>query len=225
MKHKNIFLISCCIIISSCTVTREFTSKVLPEEVKDLKLLEPCCYIEMIKKGNRGQVDDSISNISKQLNVRVLKSYNGKIPITGDIFFTDSTINRNLKAEYDSLFLNANKKKKIKDLKITPTLDKILEANNARFGLIVVNTGFTRVKGNYGKEIAKGAALGILTLGMYYQIPIKAYSVIYAMIVDSKDNNIAFYKKAFIQDNEPLKPETLTKQYNFIFEGYFWRPK
>jgi hypothetical protein len=179
----------------------------------------------MIKKGNRGQLDDSISSISKQLNINVLKSFNGQFPITGDIILIDSTINKDLEKECENLILTAERNKSISNLKITPTLDKILEANDTRFGLIIICTGFTRLKGNYGKEIAKGVALGILTLGMYYQIPIKAYSTIYAMIVDSKEDNVAFYRKSFKQDLEPLDQEVLTNQYKKIFEGYFWTTK
>jgi len=225
MKHQTIFLILSCIILSSCTATKLLTSNVQPTEVTNLKLLEPYSYISMIKKGNRGQLDDSISSISKQLNINVLKSFNGQIPITGDIILIDSTINKDLEKECENLILTAERNKNISNLKITPTLDKILEANDTRFGLIIICTGFTRLKGNYGKEIAKGAALGILTLGMYYQIPIKAYSTIYAMIVDSKEDNVAFYRKSFKQDLEPLDQEVLTNQYKKIFEGYFWTTK
>ncbi|HOY71663.1 MAG TPA: hypothetical protein PLX53_00875 [Tenuifilaceae bacterium] len=225
MKHQTIFLILSCIILSSCTATKLLTSNVQPTEVTNLKLLEPYSYISMIKKGNRGQLDDSISSISKQLNINVLKSFNGQIPITGDIILIDSTINKDLEKECENLILTAERNKNISNLKITPTLDKILEANDTRFGLIIICTGFTRLKGNYGKEIAKGAALGILTLGMYYQIPVKAYSTIYAMIVDSKEDNVAFYRKSFKQDLEPLDQEVLTNQYKKIFEGYFWTTK
>jgi len=225
MKHQTIFLILSCIILSSCTATKLLTSNVQPTEVTNLKLLEPYSYISMIKKGNRGQLDDSISSISKQLNINVLKSFNGQIPITGDIILIDSTINKDLEKECENLILTAERNKSISNLKITPTLDKILEANDTRFGLIIICTGFTRLKGNYGKEIAKGAALGILTLGMYYQTPVKAYSTIYAMIVDSKEDNVAFYRKSFKQDLEPLDQEVLTNQYKKIFEGYFWTTK
>ena len=179
----------------------------------------------MIKKGNRGQLDDSVSSISKELNIKVLKSFIGQLPITGNIKLTDSAINKTLEKEYENLVMTADRNKNIANLKITPILDKILEANDTRFGLIVICTGFTRLKGNYGKEIVKGAALGILTLGMYYQTPIKAYSTIYAMIVDSKEDNVAFYRKSFKQDLEPLDQSVLTNQYKTIFEGYFWSQK
>ena len=225
MKQQTILIILCCILLSSCTATKLLTSNVQSSEVTDLKLLEPYSYISMIKKGNRGQLDDSISAVSKQMNINVIKGFNGQIPITGDIFLTDSAINKTLEEEYENLILTADRNKNITNLRITPTLDKVLEANNTRFGLIVICTGFTRIKGNYGKEIAKGAALGILTLGMYYQTPVKAYSTIYAMIVDSKEDNVAFYRKSFKQNMEPLDQSVLTNQYKKIFEGYFLTKK
>ncbi len=210
--------------MSSCTTTKLLTSNVNPVEIKDLKLLEPFSYISKIEKANRGKLDDSVSILSRQLIIKVLGNLKGQIPLTGDIILSDSTVKKNLEKEIESLCLSADKTKSISNLKLTPTIDKILEANETRFALITVGTGFTRVKGNYGKQVAKGAALGILTLGMYYQTPIKAYSTIYSMIVDSKENNISFYRKSFLQNKEPLDENVLTKQFRDIFNGYFLPP-
>lgn len=222
MKGLRIFLLLVCCGFVSCTVTKPLMSDVTPAEVTDLKLLEPYSYISMIKKGNQGELDDSISDISKQLNMDALKSYTGKIPLKGEIFLTDSTVNHQLEKEYEQLILTAEKNRDITHLRITPTLDKVLESNETRFGLVVVSSGFTRVKGNYGKQVLKGAALGILTMGMYYQTPVKAYSTVYAMIVDAQKDNVAFFRKSFLQDQEPINPNVLSKQYEDIFEKYFW---
>jgi hypothetical protein len=225
MKFNGFLLMMGCLILSSCTATKPLTSTVAPAEVNDLKLMEPYSYITMIKKGNKGELDDSISAISKQLNINILKGLTGQVPVTGNIILGDSAINKTLEKEYEELILTADRNSSIANLTITPTLDQILEANETRFGMIVVASGFTRVKGNYGKEIAKGAALGILTLGMYYQTPVKAYSTIYVMIVDSRDNNVAFFRKSYLQDREPIDESVLAKQYNKIFEGYFLAKK
>lgn len=221
MPYLKFFLVLVCCGMISCTATKPLTSHVSPGEVTGLKLLEPFAYMEMIEKGNKARLNDSISDISKQLNMQVLKSMNDQIPISGDIILKDPEINKSLEQEYEYLMVSAERDKSISNLKITPTLDKILEANDTRFGLIIVSSGFTRVKGNYAKQILKGGALGILTLGMYYQAPVKAYSTLYAMIVDSKDDNIAFFRKSFLPDREPLDPTVLTKQYKKIFDGYF----
>ena len=45
------------------------------------------------------------------------------------------------------------------------------------------------------------------------------------MIIDAKENNIAFFKKSLLQDREPLDKEVLTKQIQNIFEDYFWTKK
>ncbi|MGB8492199.1 MAG: hypothetical protein WCE64_14170 [Bacteroidales bacterium] len=221
MKKYSINLILGCIIFSACTTTKPLTSNVLSSEVTDLKLLEPYSYISMIKKGNRGEIDDSLSARSKELIIKVLEDFNGQIPITGEIFLSDTAVNNNLEKEYESLMLTADENKNISNLKITPVIDKILETNNVRFGLLTVSTGFTRIRGNYGKQVVKGVGLAILTLGTYYQSPVKAYSTIYAMIVDSKEDNITFYRKSFLQDKEPLDENALKKQFASIFKGYF----
>jgi len=207
--------------LSSCTTTKPLVSDISPTEVTDLKLLEPFSYISMIKKGNRGEIDDSISSESRQLVIKVIEDFKPKIPLTGEIILSDTTVRNNLEKEFETLIRTAERTKSISNLKITPVIDKVLEANNVRFGLITVTTGFTRIKGNYGKQVVKGAGLAILTLGMYYQTPIKAYSTVYAMIVDSKQDNVSFFRKSFLQDKEPLDESILVKQYRDIFKGYF----
>ncbi len=220
-KNAALFILWC-IILSSCTATKPMTSSVKPTDVTNIKLLEPYSYISMIKKGNRGELDDSVSTISKELVLEIFATNSSHIPLSGDIFLSDSAINIALEKEFESLIITADRNKSVSNLNITPTLDNVLEANQTRFGLIIVCTGFTRSKGNYGKEIVKGAAIGILTLGMVVPTPIKAYSTMYAMIVDSEENNVTFYRKSFLQDMEPLDKATLTKQYMKMFDGYFW---
>ncbi|HOY50896.1 MAG TPA: hypothetical protein P5086_12395 [Prolixibacteraceae bacterium] len=222
MKSLKILLLLVCCGFVACTVTKPLTSDVTPAEVTDLKLLEPYSYISMIKKGNRGELDDSISAVSKQLNIDALKSFSGKIPLKGEIFLADTAVNHKLEKEYEYLLLTADKNKNITNLRITPTLDKVLESNETRFGLVVVASGFTRVKGNYGKQVMKGAALGLLTMGMYVQTPVKSYSTVYAMIVDAQKDNVTFFRKSYLPDQEPINPNVLTKQYEDIFEKYFW---
>ena len=173
------------------------------------------------KKNNRGELDDSLSAVSRELIGKVLHDLKGQVPLTGEIILSDSAINKTLEKEFESLILTADKTGNISTLKITPVIDRILEANNTRFGLLTVSTGFTRARGNYGKQVAKGAGLAILTLGMYYQTPVKAYSAMYVMIVDSKDDNISFFRKSYLQDKEPLDETVLTKQFKDIFKGYF----
>ena len=70
-----ILLLILCFGFVSCTITKPLTSDVTPAEVTDLKLLEPYSYISMIKKGNQGELDDSISDVFKWMYIDALKSF------------------------------------------------------------------------------------------------------------------------------------------------------
>lgn len=223
MKKIKLFIgWSVILLTSSCTTSKLLTSGISPVEVKDLQKFQTFAYISLIESGNSGKFNDTISNKSKILFSEALESFKGKMPVTGKISVTDNLIHNKIEKEIQFLCITADRQKSISNLKITPTLDSLLEVRGKRFGLITVTTGFTRIKGNYGGEVAKGALMGVLTLGMYYQTPIKSNSTVYAMIVDAKENNIAFFRKSFMQDKDPLDKEILTMQINKIFENYFW---
>lgn len=221
MRSNILFVVIVYFLASSCTTSKVLTSGLPSSEISDLKLLEPHSYISKITKGNRGEIDDSLCLVSSQLIMKVTESFMGQIPLTGNILLSDPETNTTLEKEFESLLLTAEGMKDLSHLQITPVLDKVLEANETRFGLVIVSSGFTRIKGNYGKQIVKGAALGLLTLGMYTQTPVKANSIIYAMIVDSENNNVAFFRKSTLQDSEPLDEAKLTRQFKTIFSGYF----
>lgn len=210
------------LILSSCTTTKPLTSSVNQNEISDLQSFEPVSYISLIERGNRGKFNDSLSQSSQELITSALNSYPNNIPLTGNITVIEPRIKQILAKDIENLCISAVRQKTIATLKITPMLDSLLESRGKRFGIITAATGFTRKKGNYGGQIAKGVLTGILTMGMYYQTPIKANSTIYAMIVDSKNNNIAFFRKSFVQDKDPLDEDVIKKQIQKLFEGYFW---
>jgi len=198
------------------------TSTVKPNEITNLQKFETLSFITLIEKGNRGEHNDTLSNKSKELFSGVLDSFENRIRLTGDIYVFDLLTRTKIEKEIEHLCTTADRQKSISKLKLPRTLDSLLETSQNRFGLITVTTGFTRIRGNYGKQIAKGIGLGILTLGMVYSSPIKAHSTVYVAIIDSKDNNIAFFRKSFLQDKEPLNEVVLRKQVQDIFSGYFW---
>jgi hypothetical protein len=224
MKYfRIIFLFLLATQFISCTSVRYLTSDVKPNEITGLQRFETYANLNLIEKGNRAYYNDSISAESKAVFLKALKMYNDRIPLTGEIILTDTIIKNRIEREMEFLCLTADRQRSIINLKITPTIDSLLEKQNKRFGLITITTGFTRGRGNYGGQIAKGAAMGILTLGMYYQVPIKASSTLYAMIVDSQNNNIAFFKKSVFSDKEPLDIDVLKDQIYNIFVGYFFQ--
>jgi len=198
------------------------TSKVKAHEITDLQRFETLSHISLIEQGNRLIYNDTLSLKSSKLFSDVLMSMDDRIPLTGDITVGDRFTQIKLAKEIGHLCTTADRQKSIANLRLTPTLDSLLETNDKRFGLLTITTGFTRAKGNYGRQVAKGVGLGILTLGTVYTSPIKASSTVYVMIVDSKDNNVAFFRKSLLGDAQPLEEKILRKQVQQIFNGYFW---
>lgn len=230
MKRVLLFLV---IIFSiSCSSAKFFTSDVNPAEINEMIKIEPFTYISLVESGNRTILNDSISKISKILLNESLDTFREKLRLSSeDIIVTNSVDRAELEQEIDFLIMwaegNINKRKKKRtNVEIPLMIDYLLRTNDKRFGLIVVQQGFTRAKGNYSGQVAKAIGMGILT-GVatgtaYYQTPIKANSILYAMIVDTKEKNVAFYNKSVLQDKEPTVKENITKQLQFVFENYFW---
>ena len=211
------------ILFTSCSTSKILTSDVKSVEITEMLKIEPFSYISLIETGNRSAYNDSISSSTQLLLTESLETFRGKLRLsTEEVKLTDSLERKRLEQEYNFLIMSAERNRSIKGIPITPLIDSLLNANGKRFGLIIVQSGFTRAKGNYGGQIAKGIGMGILTMGMYYQTPIKANSTLYAMIVDNRNKNVAFYNKSVFQDKEPTEKENIINQLNNIFEKYFW---
>jgi hypothetical protein len=194
----------------------------MSSEISNIQRFEPISYIQLIEKGNKQTYSDSLSEVSKKLMTEVLNSNKGSVPITNDITITDIFLKDMLEKEIDNLFYLSGLQKDKPTPQLTPVIDSLLEANGKRFGLITMSTGFTRAKYNYGLQVAKGLLIGILTMGMYIETPVAANSTIQIMIVDAKDNNVAFFRSSYFEGKEPLDSNVIDKQIRKIFSGYFW---
>ena len=227
MKKVKLFLLVA-ILCTSCSKQKFITSGIQSVEINDMLKIQPFAYISLIEKGNRDVFNDSISSNTKIILNESLEMFREKLHLSSEeLNITDTHITEELKQEIDLLISSVQSNKDIKNIPITPLIESLLNTNEKRFGLIIVQYGFTRVKGNYGGQIVKGIGIGILT-GLLtgvsvYQNPIKANSTLHAIIVDNQNKNVAFYNKSVLQDNEPTKKENIIKQLNKIFENYFWK--
>ena len=227
MKRVKLFL-WVILLCTSCSTSKLLTSDVKPVEITKMLKIEPFSYISLIEKGNQGKLNDSISSITKVILDESLETFSEKLRLSSqEIKLTNSFEREELEEEIRILIMSADRNKNVQNIHITPFLDSLLSVNNERFGLVIVQSGFTRAKGNYGGQVAKSIGIGILTgvlTGMAYtQTPIKSNSTLYAMILDNQNKNIAFYNKSVLQDKEPTERENIIKQLNKVFEKYFWK--
>jgi hypothetical protein len=224
---KKIIILWVVIFSASCSSPKFFTSGVNPSEIQEMIPIEPFSFITLIERGNRGNYNDSISKYSEMVIDEALESFRDDLRLSSDVIYTiDDQERRELEKEIDFLITSAERNKKKYSIEITPLVESLLDEYDQRFGLIILQDGFTRVKGNYGRQVAKAVGLGIMTgvlTGVYYDnSPIKASSTLHVVIVDNQEKNVAFYNKSVLQNKEPTEIANIIRQINYVFEKYFW---
>jgi len=74
----------------------------------------------------------------------------------------------------------------IKSYDLSETMLNIIEENECDQLIVSYQLGLTRTKPNFRTQTAKGIEIGLLTLGIYTPMPLKASSKIYTWTFDSK---------------------------------------
>lgn len=111
------------------------------------------------------------------------------------------------------------RKRKIKGITLNDTLVNYLETNNIKYAILTFQAGFTREQGNYGTQVAKGLGIGILTLGLVVPIPVKSNSTIVCCVLDTRNKNVAFYRKR-TAEVEPLEEKVINRQIRIIIDSW-----
>ena len=190
-----------------------------PDEVNQIGSFGTISMIHHIEKGNRMKPSDSLSMLSaKKLDSIVLLSRAPKVQRKFEV--QDAALNHKLQEDILAVMGEVKRTNKIDKVKSTPLMDSIIKSHDQRFALCLVDTGFGRKKGNYGKQIAKGIGVGILTMGAYTPVPYKANTTLYAMIVDAQKSSVIFYNFLTIEKS-PVDKNNLSTMYNTIFQDYF----
>lgn len=219
---KQIVFLASAFILTSCGANKFLTSSVKPVEIADLSYFEPLSYIRYIVKGNKAQFSDSLSTITTKKVDSLLIRNRSIFRLTDEIDLADETLKAKVENEIGHLAQFIIQRKKLEGIPLTPAIDSIMESNNQRFALATVTTGFGRRKGNYGGQVAKGIAVGILTLGTVVPTPVKSNLTIHAFIFDSEKNEIAFYKRSVPVEKEPTDERIIEKQLISLFDGYLY---
>lgn len=204
------FLLLIIAMLSSCSSSRNFTNGLTGNDLNNLQMFEPLCSIGIYDKGNQLTRSDSLSEISKELLTKRMLS-DPRLDIADTLFFEDSLLNERIQSEIEYMMFYATSRG-FKDLKITYSIDSILDARGQRFGLLAYTKGFTRTKGNYAGAIAKGVGLTILSLGSAIVAPYKESTIIYLMIVDAMNDNVAFFNGSPQKEFSPSKDYTYKNQ-------------
>ena len=219
---RYLFLATTMLALASCGTNKFLTSSTKSNEIANISYFTPLTYIQYIEKGNKAVLSDSLSAISQFKVDSLLNAKKATLRLSGKIVVHNDTLTQKMEKELAYLVRLISQKKKIEDIPITPTIDSILKSSHQRFALATIATGFGRRKGNYGGQVAKGAAIGILTLGMAVPTPVKSNLTLYAFIFDVQKNEIAYYKRSLPVEKEPTDEKAIEKQLAGLFEGYLY---
>lgn len=217
MKKISLSAISSICLISCATARIDKT--VAPENLRNLGAFETVSLIQYIEKGNQGRPSDSLSQLStKILDSIILKSDRPKVDKK---FELTGTFKKRTEIDILKTISSLRVAKKNDVIKSTPLMDSVVKSQNERFGLCIVNSGFGRKKGNYGKQIAKGVGIGILTLGMYTPVPIKATTSLYALIFDAESSKVIYYYGFPPIEKSPTDTAQLHELYKGVFNLFY----
>jgi len=217
-----IFLAIPILTLASCGANKYLTSSTKAADIASVNYFTPLCYIQYIEKGNKAAFSDSLSEISQSKVDSILAVKKTSFRLSEKIVLDNDTLKQKIERELAYLVRLITQRKKLEGIPLTPTIDSILKSGSQRFALATVATGFGRRKGNYGAQVAKGAAIGILTLGMAVPTPVKSNVTLYAFIFDAQKNEIAYYKKSLPVEKEPTDEKAIEKQLTGLFEGYLY---
>ena len=218
MKKTTILLLAG-LLVQACVSSEELTKIVKPNEINRLGYFTPISQIGIVEKGNQAIKSEYGSQRSIEVLDSLIITKKRTYNIYNSLTPSDSIIQIKLNEEIRNLTVQASTKQRVHNIDLSHTIDSVMEAHNERFALAFITTGFTRVKGNYKGQVAKGIGVGLLTLGMYVPTPIKASSGIHAVIFDSKNNTVALYKSSQVAEKEPTDPNIVTRQLNYVLNN------
>ncbi len=202
-------------LVWSCGTTSPLRSKLSPLMIDSLHTYHLPSLVFTISKGNKQEPDPFYSDSSLSIRKKVFE--NVVVPV---VLIPDSGHEKTLSKYLWILMNEVEKKRKIKGVVPGDSILTILEKEKVRYALVTFNSGFSREKGNYGEQLVKGVAVGVVTLGMFVPVPLKANSTSVTYIIDTQNKEIAFYRKK-TAELEPLKYKNLNRQYQSLLNSYF----
>ena len=208
--------------LSSCGGSRYIAHHTPASTIDELALFRPFALVGYIDKGNRILPSDSMSSVTAALLDSTARAHGNRLRIDTCLDYADACLGQAVFQEIDVLTQRMRATKNKGPVPISPVLDSLLESRGYRYGMTLVATGHGRRKGNYGGQVAKSAAVGILTLGMYVPIPIKADLTLYALIVDSERDEVVFSDRTLPYEKSPPDPRVVEDRLTLVFEDYYF---
>ena len=221
MKKTLFLLVLFVLAVSSCATARYYGGFTPENARQDMALMGPVSSIYYLDENYNESFNDTLSIISETLITRLVDEMG--VPVSGRIELNDD------EKEEAFAFLRYLYERDWETLDTFPIpdlLDKALEAQGYRYGLVLVARGMTRDAKEYAKEVALNVlvdvALTVLIPGTAV-VPIPSdscYSQISAAVLDSETDRIVFYNATVPKEKNPLRPGPVQKQLNKLLKDF-----
>jgi len=171
--------------------------------------------VSVLGKNNAVFLDDSLSYEATQ---RVKKAIESNL-IVGVNSIIDCSEDVAMHAEISRVLsiASATPRRHLSEIVIDGPVYDLLKQSQDRFAVVVWHDGFTREKGSYGKQMALGLGLAVLTTiatagaATGYFVPEKANSRVSVMVVDTQTGQIAAFR-IMAEEAEPLKDNVILRE-------------
>lgn len=226
---KNL-LFAACLIFTSCNGSRYLSSKANAKEITELEVFRPLSFIALVEKGNKGNINDSISlGLEKIITKELFDTSFFKAKLN-PIIIKDEYVETQLEYEIIKVSMGLAGDLNIRTTKIPPRIFMALKSRGKRFGLIVLCNGFTRTKENYKKEVKdpmlksaiETVILNTSINGLFISIMPGAGSSISlsVLIVDVEKNNIAYFRESTFSSLNVLDQNLINKEIRKLVSKY-----
>jgi hypothetical protein len=219
MKNFHLLTILFGLLLTSCATKRLVSTTNPVHSTQSLAYFTPYAYISIIEKGNTAVPNDSLSEVARLLLDSIIlenKTFKQKTRVE----ISDVDMNY-IQADVNNLFNSIIRAGKIEQAFIGPNLKKYIDKDKNRYYLTSIMSGFGRKQGNYGKQVAKGIGVGILTLGMFAPIPIKSNVSLYAAIIDAEKMEVVYYSSTLPLEKSPTDRHVIERQYFKVLSEHF----
>lgn len=224
MKGSRLLALACVLFAAVSCAPTQYVPKDLAASMDRVAVLAPLSYIDFYAEDNKFYPDDSLSAMSQDILTETLMA--SKLPVSRFIPVDYLSLGTSFEATVASF--EKIQPKQVPYLTIPPEIDRLLEANGERYGVMVFNTGFVRDIKGYRRELAKDVTIAAVTTTLAvllgggvttYGAPARNVSRMFAIIYDSQENKAVYYNST-LNTNEsrsPLDPTDIRRQVDFLF--------
>lgn len=222
------------LMMAACTGPKYLSSKkVKASAITSLEFLRPVTPVIWVKQKNDGDFNDSLSLRAEATIRESLFKLQDKLPTLHPVVITDTAVHITVCKEIITACRTSSAYNSIHVLPLPPSVDKFLELNGKRFGILVFYSGYKRSMESYNwvkRKTGINNMLNILTLpgvGGLPFVPVqitnayKSEMALDVMIVDAFENKIIFFNESFIKDKDPADPAVVTNELSKMLLGYF----